>query len=434
MCAGQPATGSGGHEDRGKDAGEEGEGQSRDQRDLDAKVEVVHGGGPEATPNQTFERGALAGDIWSVVLLRARNNRMLGCGVLRLVLVTLGDPDALSGGYLYHRRMAAAAARHDASLAFVSLADWPFPLPMAAGGLAARSVARLRPDAVLIDSIAAAYLAPAVGALQRRVPLVGVLHQPPGGMDHGGLRTRAQRALDLATYRRLDAMIVASQALADDLAKLGAWAAPVWVVPPGRDPARVAEAAPDPRRGRRIAVLCVANWQERKGVLDLLEALARLPERTATLHLVGDPCPGTVYGWRVRKRIQQPDVQARVVAHGRLPPERVAGLYAGVDVFCLPSLREPYGTVYGEALAAGLPVVGYAAGNLPNLIEHQREGLLAAPGSVAELSEALRGLAEDEAQRLRLGTAARDAGARLPTWTETAARFFACVRRALERR
>jgi hypothetical protein len=47
---------------------------------------------------------------------------------------------------------------------------------------------------------------------------------------------------------------------------------------------------------------------------------------------------------------------------GRAPrrarPDGIARLYAGADVFVLPSWREPYGTVYGEALAAGLPVSG----------------------------------------------------------------------------
>jgi len=48
----------------------------------------------------------------------------------------------------------------------------------------------------------------------------------------------------------------------------------------------------------------------------------------------------------------------------------------------LPSLKEPYGTVYGEAMAFGLPVVGWRAGNLPYLAEDEQEGLILAPGDV----------------------------------------------------
>ena len=37
--------------------------------------------------------------------------------------------------------------------------------------------------------------------------------------------------------------------------------------------------------------------------------------------------------------------------HGQLATEAVAALYAAVDIFALPSFKEPYGTVYGEAMA-----------------------------------------------------------------------------------
>ena len=53
-------------------------------------------------------------------------------------------------------------------------------------------------------------------------------------------------------------------------------------------------------------------------------------------------------------------------------------------------------------MAAGLPVVGWRAANLPHLAEDGREGLLATPGDVAGLSHALRRLAEDEDLRRRL--------------------------------
>jgi glycosyltransferase involved in cell wall biosynthesis len=69
----------------------------------------------------------------------------------------------------------------------------------------------------------------------------------------------------------------------------------------------------------------------------------------------------------VRARLSAADLAGRVVVHGPLPVAQVAAYYAAADAFVLASSREPYGTVYGEAMAAGLPVVGYAAGNLPHL-------------------------------------------------------------------
>jgi glycosyltransferase involved in cell wall biosynthesis len=87
--------------------------------------------------------------------------------------------------------------------------------------------------------------------------------------------------------------------------------------------------------------------------------------------------------------------------------------------------------VYGEAMAFGLPVVGWRAGNLPYLADDGREGLLLAPGDLGGLAKALARLAEDEAFRRQLGEAARRRALSRPTWEETAARFFTAIRDAL---
>ena len=67
----------------------------------------------------------------------------------------------------------------------------------------------------------------------------------------------------------------------------------------------------------------------------------------------------------------------------------MSALYGAADVFVLASTVEPYGTVYGEAMAAGLPVVGWAAGNLPHLAADGVEGRVVPTGDVAGLSAAL---------------------------------------------
>ena len=346
--------------------------------------------------------------------------------ILTVSLVTLGDPGRLTGGYRYHRRMAELAPACGASVRFVSFPDRPFPLPALAGPSVRRQTRAA--DVVALDSIAAAYLGPWPG---RGAPVVGSLHQPPGGIDHRRLRRAVQAPLDRLAWRRARLLVVASQALADELAGQGFPPGRLRVVPPGRDlPPAPDGPPPDLRRGRRAAFLCVGNWVERKGLLELLEATARLPDGLATLHLAGDDRADPGYGDRVRARLARPDLAGRVVVHGPLPAEGVAALYQAADVFVLPSLREPYGTVWGEAMAAGLPVVGWRAGNLPHLATDGREGLLATPGDVDGLSQALSRLATDEELRRRLGVAAARRAAARPTWTRSAELFFAALREA----
>jgi glycosyltransferase involved in cell wall biosynthesis len=348
--------------------------------------------------------------------------------ILTVSLVTLGDPGRLTGGYRYHRRMAELAPSCGAAVRFVSFPERPFPLSTLAGRAVLRQ-ALAGADVVVLDSIAAAFLAP---WLPRRpaAPLVGSLHQPPGGIDHGPLRRGVQAALDRMAYRRARLLLVASEALGEELAAAGYRRERVRVVPPGRDLPTAAGSPGDLRRGRRAGLLCVANWVRRKGVLELLEATAQLPDGLATLHLAGDDRADPRYGARVRERLARPDLAGRVVVHGPLPAARVAALYRQADVFVLPSLREPYGTVWGEAMAAGLPVVGWRAGNLPHLATDGRHGLLAPPGDVAALRDALARLAGDEGLRRAMGAAAAERAAGRPTWAQSAALFFSALREA----
>jgi glycosyltransferase involved in cell wall biosynthesis len=353
---------------------------------------------------------------------------------LVLPLITLGDPRRLTGGYLYHLRMAEAAPAHEAEIRFLSFPEWPFPLAALRGRAVLRRTEELGASAVLLDSIAAALAGPALAMRPLAVPLIGTLHQPPGGIDHSGARARAQAPLDLLALRRADVLLAASDHLSEQLVQAGLAESRIRVVPPGRDVARPRGGpAPDLRHGRRAAFLSVANWLPRKGVLELLEAFARLPADGGTLHLAGDESAEPDYEARVRSRLGERDLAGRVVRHGAISREDVADLYAAADVFVLPAAREPYGTVWGEAMAFGLPVVGWRAGNLPYLADDRREGLLVERGDVAALSDALMRLAVDGDLRTELGEAAKRRALGRPDWEASAALFFAAIREAVER-
>ena len=322
--------------------------------------------------------------------------------------------------------MADAAPAHGALVDFVSFPDVRFPLPALWGGQVLGNAGRA--DVIVVDSIAAAFVAPVLRLRRPAPPIVAVVHQTFGGIDHGPRRARLQAPLDRSVYARADRVIAASEALAEELAAGGVDRARLIVVPPGSDLAEPEQPLPDLRLGRRVAFLAVGNWVERKGIIDLIDAFAGLPPDAAALHLVGrdDVDPG--YSSSVRARLARPDLTGRVVVHGPLPRARVATFMAAADAFVLPSVREPYGTVYGEALALGCPVVGWRAGNLPHLAENDREGILVAPGDVPALAEALERLASEPSLLARLREAARVTGRSLPTWEQSADRFFAVVK------
>src|SRR4051794_32106276 len=89
-------------------------------------------------------------------------------------------------------------------------------------------------DVIAIDSITAWRFA---GPARRSgPPRVGVVHQPPGGVDGSRLRRHVQALLDRSAYRRCDALIVAGPTVAAELVhRHGVPSGRVHVVEPGCD-------------------------------------------------------------------------------------------------------------------------------------------------------------------------------------------------------
>jgi glycosyltransferase involved in cell wall biosynthesis len=81
-------------------------------------------------------------------------------------------------------------------------------------------------------------------------------------------------------------------------------------------------------------------------------------------------------------------------------------LFARWRVFAAPSLMEGLGTSLLEAAMHGLPVVATDVGGIPELIEHDRTGVLVPPGQSSALATALADLLRDPGRAGRLGAAA----------------------------
>jgi glycosyltransferase involved in cell wall biosynthesis len=135
----------------------------------------------------------------------------------------------------------------------------------------------------------------------------------------------------------------------------------------------------------------------------LLEAFAAAQKLEARLRLliVGDG------------ELRQ-DLEARVLETGLVDRVRFAGwrddrtaVYAAMDAVVLTSRNEGTPLTLIEAAAAGLPSVSTAVGGVPDVIEHQRHGLLTPPGDVAALTRAFVAIARSADDRTRMGEAAR---------------------------
>ena len=78
------------------------------------------------------------------------------------------------------------------------------------------------------------------------------------------------------------------------------------------------------------------------------------------------------------------------------------------DIFALASLNEGMGRVLVEAMAAGLPVVASDTGGIPDLVSHNVNGLLFAPGNDVALADCLARLLENPREALEMGRLGRE--------------------------
>jgi glycosyltransferase involved in cell wall biosynthesis len=88
--------------------------------------------------------------------------------------------------------------------------------------------------------------------------------------------------------------------------------------------------------------------------------------------------------------------------------------YAMGDVFVLPSLDDPRGSVVNEAMAVGLPVIiTDRCGASNDIAKHGENGFIFTPGDVQSLAKHLDALAGDPELRARMGQRSREI---IATW------------------
>ena len=148
---------------------------------------------------------------------------------------------------------------------------------------------------------------------------------------------------------------------------------------PRKDPLTLLRAVDAMRNRDRAAILFLGNGELRGE----MEAFAH--ERGLTAHFAGF--------------VNQTD----------LPKHYAAG-----DVFVLPTLDDPRGTVLNEAMASGLPVITTdRCGAVGDIVQHGDTGFVFEPGDVAALAAALDALVDDPQRRARMAARAREV---ISTW------------------
>lgn len=173
----------------------------------------------------------------------------------------------------------------------------------------------------------------------------------------------------------------------------------------GVDPAEFKPAHAPLPQSATFEILCVGRLTPSKGQHILIEAVAMLHAagRSVVLRMVGDG-PDRA---SLEAQAAALEIAAQVVFVGAVNQDAIRALYAQASCFCLPSFAEGVPVVLMEAMAMEIPCVTTRITGVPELIDHEVNGLLVAASDTVGLAAALTRLMDDPALRMSLGRAAR---------------------------
>jgi glycosyltransferase involved in cell wall biosynthesis len=229
-----------------------------------------------------------------------------------------------------------------------------------------------------------------------------------------GVALRAAVAARNWLLRDGDGFVAMSRQIQDEMRAAGIPRERIRLLPHGVDVERFRPAEPPERQALRArlglptGVLAVYSGRllRGKGLETLVDAMASpaLPE-ALRLVLLGSGEGQLDVEPELRRRVSERGLAARVLFAGRV--DDVADHLRASDLFVFPSLFEALGIALVEAAACGLPAVASRTGGIVDVVDHDRSGLLIAPGSAPALAAALATLAADPGRRAAMGREAR---------------------------
>jgi glycosyltransferase involved in cell wall biosynthesis len=231
--------------------------------------------------------------------------------------------------------------------------------------------------------------------------------------------------------RRLDAVTTVSENSRRDItAHMGVPATGIEVIPVGIDPAEFTPPpAGQPRDPDSILVITSADVAL-KGLVHLLEALAKLrTERPVRLTVVGSAKPGGP----AESALDRLALRDAVRFTGPVPEAELVSLLQRATVVAIPSLYEGFSLPAVEAMACATPLVTTDAGALPEVVGTDA-GLRVRAGDVSELTAALQRVLDSPALGEQLGRAGRQRVLDSYTWRATAQRTAEWYAEVLERK
>jgi glycosyltransferase involved in cell wall biosynthesis len=162
-----------------------------------------------------------------------------------------------------------------------------------------------------------------------------------------------------------------------------------------------------------------------KGIEDALRALgklARAGQRDWTFRVMGSGAHD-----HVRRVAAEEGIAAQIELSDHQGDATLKAELERAHVAILPSWSESFGLSIAEAQAAGLPVVGYLAGSVPEIVENGNTAWLVPLRDVDALARAIEASMRDPEVTYQAGLAGRERVRAMFRWEETAARVLSAT-------
>ncbi len=267
-------------------------------------------------------------------------------------------------------------------------------------------------------------------------------------VDHGtysqnSWKYKLVKTLEKWVCLKAKSVAVLCEGLKDDLIRRGIPSEKLTVVSNGVNVEDFNPCEPDQEYRRawglsgKKVIGFVGSFYRYEGLDLLLDAFAKLAEYGSdlVLLLVG----GGETDKELRVKVKELRLEGRVLMPGRIPHERIPGVYALLDVLAYPrysmrltELVTPLKPL--EAMAMGKALVASDVGGHRELIRHGHTGLLFPAGNVSSLTDTLKCLIDDVRLRQDLQTQGLAWVQQEHNWDKTTAVYEEFYSQAIERK
>jgi len=230
-----------------------------------------------------------------------------------------------------------------------------------------------------------------------------IMHAHGGGYKkHWATMSPAARSITLNTLQSVQRVVVLGDRWKEFFESIGVPRHRIIVLP---NPVVLPTIVPARALNGKVRFVYFGMITRRKGVFDLLEALARLtPECRERVEFV---LAGNGDVPQLRAHANKLGVQDVAEIREWVDPVERDRLLAAASAFVLPSHTEGLPMSLLEAMAWGLPPICTPVGSIPEYVVNGANGLLIAPGDVTRLAAAIEKLVSQDENRVQMGRLAR---------------------------